>query len=98
MGSSGIENSGTNLCVFDDNLYWNVPGKPVRFGNKSLAEWRALGQDQHSVIADPLFVDAAHGEFRLRPGSPAPRIGFQEWDTSAVGPRPPPVVKRTNAE
>ena len=92
------ENSGTNLCVFDENLYWNVSGKPVLFGNKSLAEWRALGQDRHSVIADPLFVDAAHGEFRLRPRSPAARIGFRDWDTSAVGPRPSPVVKKTNAE
>jgi hypothetical protein len=88
IGASGIESSGTNVCVFDRNLYWNVAGNPVLFGSKSFVEWQALGQDKHSRIADPLFVDAAHGDFSLRSNSPARQIGFQDWDASAVGPRP----------
>jgi len=32
--------------------------------------------------------DAERNDFRLRPGSPATKIGFQPWDFSAVGPRP----------
>jgi hypothetical protein len=74
------------VCLFDRNLYWNASGAPVLFGGRSLAEWRALGQDRNSLIADPLFVDATQGDFRLRAGSPAGKVGFEPWDLSKVGP------------
>ena len=74
--------------AFDRNLYWNASGKPLMFGRKSLEEWRAAGQDEHGLIADPLFVAPERGDFRLRPGSPAAKIGFEPWDLSAAGPRP----------
>lgn len=74
---------------FDSNLYWNASGKAVTFGGKNLADWQAAGHDGHSMIADPLFVDPEHGDFRLRPGSPAAKIGFEAWDLSDVGPRAP---------
>jgi len=35
-----------------------------------------------------LFVDAKKGDFRLRQGLPAAKIGFEPWDLTAVGPRP----------
>jgi hypothetical protein len=73
--------------VFDRNLYWNALGKPVTFQGKSFSEWQAAGQDAHSIIADPLFVDPENGDFRLQPGSPAAQIGFEPWDLSDVGPR-----------
>jgi len=76
------------VCAFDHNLYWNASGRPILFGTKSLAEWQAVGQDKDSLIADPLFVGPSHGDFTLRPGSPAAQIGFEPWDLSAVGPRP----------
>jgi hypothetical protein len=88
IGSSGIENSKTDVCVFDRNLYWNTSGQPVLFGGKSFAAWQAQGQDTNSLVADPLFRDAGQGDFRLEPGSPAERIGFEPWDLQAVGPRP----------
>jgi hypothetical protein len=88
LGASGVENGGTNVCAFGRNLYWNASGAPVLFGNKALAEWQAGGQDTNSIVADPLFVDPAHGDFRLRPGSPARQIGFEPWDLANVGPRP----------
>ena len=74
--------------VFDRNLYWNAVGKPVTFQGKSFADWQAAGQDVHGMVADPLFVDPEHGDFRLRSGSPAVQIGFEPWDFTAVGPRP----------
>ncbi|MBI2928926.1 MAG: right-handed parallel beta-helix repeat-containing protein [Verrucomicrobia bacterium] len=87
VGDYGSAHSGRDVCAFDRNLYWNASGKPVLFGNKNFAEWQATDQDKSSLIADPLFVDPEHGNFRLRPDSPAARIGFVPWDFSAVGPR-----------
>ena len=87
VGDYGSEHRGRDVCAFDRNLYWNAGDKAVLFGEKSFAGWQALGQDKNSHIADPLFVDPARGDFRLRPGSPAAQIGFESWDFSAVGPR-----------
>jgi hypothetical protein len=88
VGDYGGGRCGRDVCAFDRNLYWNASGKPALFGKGGLAAWRALGQDRDSLIADPLFVDPEKGDFRLRPGSPAARIGFVPWDLAAVGPRP----------
>jgi hypothetical protein len=66
--------------VFEDNLYYDTTVKEPLFGGKTLAEWRATGRDRNSIIADPLFVDAAHDDFRLRPGSPAFKLGFRPFD------------------
>jgi hypothetical protein len=73
----------------DWNLYYNpnLPADSVRFGQATFAEWRARGKDVHSLYADPLFVDPAHGDFRLRPGSPAYDLGFRPIDLTEVGPR-----------
>jgi hypothetical protein len=84
----GHWNPNNHNCAFDHNLYWNASGAPVLFGDTSFADWQGAGQDEHSIAADPLFVDPEHGDFTLRPGSPAAQIGFEAWDLSTVGPRP----------
>jgi hypothetical protein len=94
VGGYGNGNCGREVCAFDQNLYWNASGRAVLFGRKSLAEWQAMGQDKSSLIADPLFVDPEKGDFKLRTGSPAARIGFEPWDFSVVGPRPISVVPK----
>ena len=71
--------------LFDNNLYYQTDGQPIQFGQQSMAEWQKSGQDAHSVVADPLFVDPEHGDFTLKPGSPAAKIGFQPIDMSQVG-------------
>ena len=68
-----------------NNCYWDASGNPVQFLGKTLAEWQAKGFEQGSIIADPLFVDPAKRDFRLRPGSPALRIGFKPFDPSQAG-------------
>jgi hypothetical protein len=98
VGSYGARYVGTDRCLFDRNLYWNVSAAPIEFGDKSLSQWQAAGQDNNSLIADPLFVDPAHGDFTLRPGSPAAQIGFEPWDMSAVGPHPRSATPRENSE
>lgn len=74
--------------LWDYNLYWHSRGEPVRFMRYTFEEWKAKGLDTHSVIADPLFVDPAKNDFRLRPESPAFKLGFRPIDLSDVGPRP----------
>jgi len=70
---------------FDYNLYYQAGGQPIHFGKESLTEWQRRGQDVHSFVADPLFVDPEHGDFTLMPGSPATKIGFKPIDMSQVG-------------
>ena len=69
----------------DNNCYWTTSGEPLYFAGRTLEEWRATGQDQHSIIADPLFVSAESADFALKPGSPALAVGFVPFDTSRVG-------------
>lgn len=94
IGDYGGENSGHNVCAFDQNVYWNSAGQPVLFSKKTFAEWQAAEQDQNSILADPLFVDPDKGNFTLRPGSPAAQVGFEPWDFRLVGPRRRTVVRQ----
>lgn len=73
--------------TINHNLYWRVGDSAVLFGKRTLSQWQALGFDKDSVVADPLFVDAAKGDFRLKPGSAAEKVGFQAIDLRSVGPR-----------
>jgi parallel beta-helix repeat protein len=78
--------------VLDGNLYWDTrlaaDPSAMKFAGASLEQWRARGHDEHSVLADPKFEDAAKADFRLQPGSPAVPLGFRSIDTSQVGVRP----------
>ena len=73
--------------TIDHNLYWREGGGELMFGRRTLKEWHALGFDKDSITGDPLFVNAAKADFRLKPGSAAEKIGFQGIDLSTVGPR-----------
>ncbi|MDO8540420.1 MAG: right-handed parallel beta-helix repeat-containing protein [Opitutaceae bacterium] len=69
------------------NLYWDASRRPVTFLGLSWGKWRELGKDEGSFVADPLFVNPARWDFRLRPGSPAAKIGFVPFDESQAGVR-----------
>ncbi|MBM4018404.1 MAG: hypothetical protein FJ288_08790 [Planctomycetes bacterium] len=68
----------------DNNVYYNPKGN-YSFGKMALEEWRRMGLDVHANLADPLFVDRALHDYRLKPGSPAPALGFQEIDVREIG-------------
>ncbi len=68
------------------NLYWNTDAATLKFlGGLSLADWQAKGHDAESIAADPGFANPAAGDFSLKPGSPAAKIGFKPIDISTVG-------------
>ena len=51
----------------------------------NLEEWHKLGFDQHSVFADPHFVDPANHDFRVRAESPALKVGFKNFEMGKWG-------------
>jgi len=83
-----------NNFRLDHNVYWHAGGKPVTFpGGLTLQQWQeGRGQDKSSVIADPQFVDPQHGDFRLKPDSPALAVGFKPFDVSAAGRQTEPAL------
>ncbi|MBI1390334.1 MAG: DUF5123 domain-containing protein [bacterium] len=83
LGSNWKENK----YKFDNNVYWNPDQSDFKFSQWTWDEWRAKGQDEHSVIADPLFADPENGDFTLAPESPALKLGFKPIDMSEIGPR-----------
>ena len=71
--------------LIDNNLYWDTSGKPCEFAGRDIDAWRAERHDEHSLIADPKFVDPADRDFRLNGDSPAFTVGFQPFDYSRAG-------------
>ena len=75
----------------DYNIYWDASGDPpVMPGGLTLQQWQEKGYDKHSLAADPKFVDPENFDFRLKPDSPALKLGFKPIDTSTVGLVGPP--------
>ncbi len=63
----------------------NADGNPTLAGPMNLKKWQAFGKEQGTIEADPLFVDLFHADFRLRPNSPAFRVGFKPFDYTKAG-------------
>ena len=80
--------------IFRKNLYWptdgNIPAKLTK-SHFTWEEWRKMGRDSGSQFADPMFEDIAKRDFRLKPGSPAEKLGFKPWDLTLAG------VRKTDA-
>jgi hypothetical protein len=50
---------------------------------------RQSGRDEHSIVADAQFMDAATGDYRVRPGSPALALGFVNFAMDQFGVQKP---------
>lgn len=88
----------------DLNLFWDISGKQLISGDGNrkgdedtnrvssrlfpMNEWRKLGHDCHSIIANPHCKDLKKFEFTLAKDSPAFALGFQPISVLDVGPRP----------
>ena len=70
--------------LFDFNVFWSGGAQPTystnvhrNYAKFGLDEWQSvLGQERHGLVADPLFVDPAHGDYHLRGDSPARKLGI----------------------
>ena len=47
--------------------------------------FREQGCDAHSIFGDPMFVDPAKGDYRVKEGSPAFTIGFKNFPMDQFG-------------
>lgn len=50
---------------------------------------KKFGWDEDSIVADPLFVDPAKGDFRVKDGSPALKLGFKNFPMDQFGVKKP---------
>lgn len=79
-------------ATIDKNLYYNG-GNEVVVGD---AGWPEAGWDVHSEIGDPLFVDPASMDYRVKEGSPALALGFVNFPMDQFGkpgaPQPPAIA------
>ena len=80
-GSEFRRNFTSNWNVFYNP---NLTVEEVIFDDKTLPHWQGRGNDENSVYADPLFVDPDNFDFRLKPESPALKLGFEQIDLSGV--------------
>jgi hypothetical protein len=65
---------------FNNNVYFNPYGTPLLFGSGQMPfiDWQKTGQDNNSVMADPLFTGDVNqcDFFTVRSDSPAAKLGF----------------------
>lgn len=73
---------------FDYNLFCNEGEMPMITGvgqPMTLKEWQGKGFDTHSLLADPMFIDPKHGDYRVKPESPALKLGFENFPMDQFG-------------
>ena len=89
QGQGVMGNFDNFNLAFDRNLYWHYGAAEPLLAYRGFPQWQEQGMDKNSFVADPMFVDAEKGDFRLKPDSPALKLGFVQPDWTAVGPRDP---------
>ncbi len=86
----GIRHYPEEMKALDFNCYF-TPGRTPQWISSStkrgrtLRDWQGEGLEVHSVIADPLFVNPAQGDYRVRPESPALKLGFKNFSMDQFG-------------
>jgi hypothetical protein len=89
----------SKLKLIDSNLVFNSGNQPriVQWLQRTTdfftwAQWLAGGLDVHSVVADPMFMDTANGDYRVKAGSPALALGFKNFPMDSFGVMPIPCI------
>jgi membrane-associated protease RseP (regulator of RpoE activity) len=73
----------------DFNLVQNY-GAAIPLGGTPAARLQQQsGRDEHSIVADAQFIDPAHGDYRVKAGSPALALGFANFPMDQFGVQKP---------
>ncbi len=72
----------TDQVRVDENFFYASKAAVMKVSNK-------LGWDQNSLFGDPQFVDPGSGDFRVEPGSPAFKVGFENFPMDQFGVKKP---------
>ena len=72
----------TDGTMVDCNLF-------ISRDQRILTQSAKLGWDKHSVLGDPMFIDPDHGDFRVKEGSPALKLGFHNFPMDQFGVKKP---------
>ena len=67
----------------DHNLYYNL--EAPNSIDVTLEGLREVGHGKNGLYADPMFVDWKNGDFRLKPESPAHKMGIKSIDVREAG-------------
>ena len=77
---SAYKSGPNNIAFINNNVYYNPYSTLLLFGSQqtSFAEWQKTGQDNGSVIADPMFTGDINqcDFFTVQSNSPAAKLGF----------------------
>ena len=87
-GSVGEDRRGRAAARMEDiesdhNIYFCKADRSR--SDNVLKRLQSDGVDANSLAVDPMFVDPANGDFRLKPDSPALKLGIVAIDLSQVG-------------
>jgi hypothetical protein len=88
-GEDFERNEWDHNCIYADpdlELRIDLTLAPEPHRKLTWDEWRQLGSDAHSIVADPLFADPKNRDFRLQPDSPALQLGFKPIPVKKIGP------------
>jgi hypothetical protein len=98
-----INNLSTDIAAkgatIDHNLFYNNGNDPqiCEWLNRNSfpfnwSQWKGAGLDTNSVVADPMFVNAASGDYSVQAGSPALALGFENFPMTGFGASDDPEV------
>lgn len=82
--ATGVATENVTL-IFEDFDLEDPEAKTPPWASDYLSIAHASGYEEGSRIADPMFVDVDQGDFRFRPGSPAPEMGIVSIDRDTMG-------------
>ena len=67
-----------------DRLDYNIVHRPGAEAGPA-EKLRKFGGDKHSIVADAMFVDPLAGDYRVKDGSPALKLGFKNFPMDRFG-------------